>query len=61
MKTLLYILLAIVLLIGAFFLWLFLAFTKVPDLNIPTDATEEQKLESIDNYLATLHKAGKFN
>lgn len=61
MKILLYILLAIFLLIGAFFLWFFLAFAKVPDLKVPPNATEEQRLELVDNYLAALNKTGKFN
>lgn len=61
MKILLYVILGLVLAAAAFLAYFFLVFLKVPNLTIPPLATEEQKLDLVDNYLRKLHEEGKFN
>jgi len=61
MKILLYSLLALVLLIVAFFTWFFVSYTSVPKLDISPSTDKTARAEKIDRYLAGLQADGKFN
>jgi CubicO group peptidase (beta-lactamase class C family) len=61
MKTALYIILAIVVLIGAAAAWFFYSFKKADKLTVPPTATKAERLGLIDNYLTQLHQKGHFN
>ncbi|WP_109300341.1 serine hydrolase [Aquimarina sp. AU474] len=61
MKIVLYILLALGILILGFFTWFFLFFNKIPDLNIPENVSEEEKIVLIDDWLEELNTKNKFN
>lgn len=61
MKIILYILLAIIVVIGGAVAWFLYSFKTVDKLSIPASATKAERLEMIDGYLAALHKKGDFN
>ena len=61
MKIFLYIVLGIIVLVGAFFSWFFLFFLKTPELIIPENASQEEQIAHIDSWLEALQKAHKFN
>ncbi len=63
MKIALYILLALVVLVGGAVCWFYLSFTSaaVDELVVPPAATKTQRIDLIDNYLAELHKDRNFN
>lgn len=61
MKVILYILLGLALLIGGFFTWFFLFFTRISDLDIPENSTETKKIEAIDEWFTALQTDGQFN
>lgn len=61
MKVVLYIILGIVIIVIGFFVWFFLFFHQVPELNIPKNSSEKEKIVLIDNWLEKLNSESKFN
>lgn len=61
MTLVLTILFFIVLLVLGFLGWFFLIYVKVPPLNIPKEASTEEKFEILNSYLVSLHQSRKFN
>ena len=61
MKAVIFTLLGIVALIGSFFAWFFMGYLKVPELIIPTDASEKEKIELVDSWFEELQEKNKFN
>jgi CubicO group peptidase (beta-lactamase class C family) len=61
MKVALYIILGIVIIVIGFFVWFFVFFLQVPELNIPENSSEKEKIVLIDNWLEKLNSERKFN
>ncbi|MDN3491731.1 serine hydrolase domain-containing protein [Winogradskyella bathintestinalis] len=61
MKITLYIILGIVVIGIGFFVWFFVFFLQVPELKIPENSSEKEKIVLIDNWLANLNAERKFN
>ncbi|MEM7515141.1 MAG: serine hydrolase domain-containing protein [Bacteroidota bacterium] len=61
MKAVIFTLLGIAALIGSFFAWFFMGYLKVPELIIPTDASEKEKIEIVDSWFEELQEKNKFN
>lgn len=61
MKAVLYIILGIVIIVIGFFIWFFVFFLQVPELNIPENSSEKEKIALIDNWLEKLNSERKFN
>ena len=51
MKTVLYVILGIIIIVIGFFVWFFVFFLQVPKLNIPENSSEKEKIALIDNWL----------
>ncbi len=60
MKIFLYLLAGLALIVVAIFGWAYW-YISIPDLDLPAGATETEKLEKIDAYLADLHERNQFN
>lgn len=61
MKTVLYVILGIIIIVIGFFVWFFVFFLQVPKLNIPENSSEKEKIALIDNWLEKLNSKRKFN
>ncbi len=61
MKVVLYIILGIVIIVIGFFVWFFAFFLQVPELDIPKNLSEKEKIVLIDNWLEKLNSEKKFN
>lgn len=61
MKVALYILVGISLITIGFFVWFFVFFLQVPELDIPKNSSEKEKIVLIDNWLDQLNSERKFN
>ena len=61
MKVVLYIILGIAIIVVGFFVWFFVFFLQVPELNIPKNSSEKEKIVLIDNWLEKLNSERKFN
>ena len=61
MKVALYIILGIVIIVIGFRVWFFVFFLQVPELNIPENSSEKEKIVLIDNWLEKLNSERKFN
>lgn len=61
MRTVLYILLVVIALVIGFCIWFFGFFLQVPELNIPQNTTNEEKVVLIDNWFQKLNADKKFN
>ena len=61
MKVVLYIILGIAIIVVGFFVWFFVFFLQVPELNIPKNSSEKEKIVLIDNWLEKLNSQRKFN
>ncbi len=61
MKIARYILIGLALISTFFFTWFFLFFYKVPDLDIPENASEQEKIVLIDSWFEELNAQNKFN
>jgi len=61
MKAVFYILLGVVIIVIGFFIWFFVFFLRVPELNIPENSSEKEKIVLIDNWLEKLNSERKFN
>lgn len=61
MKIVLYIILGIAIIVVGFFVWLLVFFLQVPELNIPENSSEKEKIVLIDNWLEKLNSERKFN
>jgi len=61
MKIAAYIILALVILIIGFFFWFFKFYLVVPELKIPKNMSESQKIELLDDWFTRLMGEDKFN
>jgi CubicO group peptidase (beta-lactamase class C family) len=61
MKLVLYIILGIAIIVIGFFVWFFIFFLQVPELNVPKNSSEKEKIVLIDNWLEKLNSERKFN
>ena len=61
MKVVLYIILGIAIIVVGFFVWFFVFFLQVPELNISKNSSEKEKIVLIDNWLEKLNSQRKFN
>ena len=61
MKVALYIILGIVIIVIGFFVWFFVFFLQVPELNIPENSSEKEKIVLIDNWLEKLNSYKTLN
>ena len=59
MKVVLYIILGIAIIVIGFFVWFFVFFIQVPELNIPENSSEKEKVVLIDNWLEQLNSEKK--
>ena len=61
MKKALFILLGIVLIAIGFFIWFFVSFLQIPELELPENSNEKEKIVLIDNWFEKLNSENKFN
>jgi CubicO group peptidase (beta-lactamase class C family) len=61
MKVVLYIFLALVTIVVLFFVWFFTFYIKVPKIPLSPDMDRAKKIETIDEWFASLEQKGKFN
>jgi len=61
MKIAAYIIIALIILAVGFFVWFFKFYLIVPELKIPAEMTETQKIELLDDWFTKLMDQNKFN
>ncbi|MBK8620714.1 MAG: beta-lactamase family protein [Saprospiraceae bacterium] len=61
MKIFLYILLGLIAVIGLFFVWFFLFYFKIPELNIPSGSRDDKKSEILHTWFEKLREEKKWN
>lgn len=61
MKVIRYTILGILIVGIGFFVWFFVFFFQVPELNIPENSSEKEKIVLIDNWFEKLNSERKFN
>ncbi|WP_103865658.1 serine hydrolase [Aquimarina sp. I32.4] len=61
MRIALYILLGVVVVIVGFFTWFFTFYLQVPELELPDNVTDEEKVVLMDKWFEELQRQNKFN